>query len=681
MKRILFLVWMVVVAWSASAAQKPCKAPKTLKVLAIGNSFSADAVEQNLWEIAKADGCTMVIGNLYIGGCTLEKHWENARSDAPAYSYRKVVNGKKTTIPDYTLSQALKDEKWDVVTLQQQSLRAAQFESFEPSLPELLAYVRARVPKKTKIVFHRTWAYENDYVGTGFERFDRKSARMFEAVTATTQQVCEKYGISTTIPSAAAIQNLRRSEVLANVCRDGTHLNLIGRYAVALTWYEALTGRNVVGNTFDPPHIEPWVKETAQLAAHAAVLEPEKAQPVGPKPHQAQYDESAVPPYILPDPLVMADGTPVATPEQWFSARRPEILKVFTEQVYGKSPAPRSDMRFELVEASDSALGGLSRRKQVKLYLGKNDKYCLNLLIYLPRQAEGPVPMFAGINFQGNWAVNADPDIIMPDKAQLKRYAVVSTFERGAQSRRWPLEQILSAGYGLLTFYRGDTDPDFHDGWQNGIAALGFRKGQTWPEPDEWGTISQWAWSLSRAMDYMESDPDIDASRVAVVGHSRLGKTSLWAGAQDERFALVISNCSGAGGSALSRRMQGEVFVDLNHHFPHWFCENFHAYSNREAELPVDQHELMALIAPRPLYIASATGDRWADPKGEFTSALEASKVYEFLGVPGLQIQQWPAAGQPSLEGNVAYHIREGKHDILSYDWGNYIRFADKYLK
>ena len=541
---ILATMAMLAVGNPDAAAKKQPKAPRTLKVLAIGNSFSMDAVEQNLWDIAKADGCNMVIGNMYIGGCTLERHWNNAEKNAPAYSYRKIVNGEKTTTPKVSLETALADEKWDVVTLQQQSLNAGKAGSFEPYLPELIKYVRARVPKKTRIVYHRSWAYETDYIGSGFELFGRNSGIMFKAVTATTKQMCEKYGIQTTIPSAATIQNMRRSEVKGNVCRDGFHLNYLGRYAVALTWYETLTGRCVIGNTYEPAHVEPWMKEIAQLAAHAAVENPDEISVVGPEAHKAVNDETKVPRYTLPDPLVMADGTPVKTPGQWYSERRPEILKIFTEQVFGKSPKPLPDMHSELVESSDSALGGIARRKQVKLYLGKNEKYCLNLLIYLPRNAEGPVPMFAGINFQGNWAVNKDPDIIMPDKAQLKRYGVVPVLQRGVQSRRWPLEQILAAGYGLLTFYRGDTDPDFNDGWLNGIAALGFKEGQKWPEPDEWGTISQWAWSLSRAMDYMETDPDIDAKRVAVIGHSRLGKTSLWAGAQDERFALVISNCS-----------------------------------------------------------------------------------------------------------------------------------------
>ena len=286
-----------------------------------------------------------------------------------------------------------------------------------------------------------------------------------------------------------------------------------------------------------------------------------------------------------------------------------------------------------------------------------------------------------GVNFTGNWGVCDDPAIIIPEGKKQRKYSVLENLDRGASASRWPLEQILSAGYGVVTFYRGDADPDFHDGFHNGITPMIYKKGQDWPEPDQWGAISAWAWALSRTLDYCGLDSDIDEKKVAVIGHSRLGKAALWAGATDERFAVVISNCSGEGGAALFRRQFGESVQDLNRHFPHWFCANFHNYNGRDSELPFDQHELLACIAPRPLYVASADADSWADPKGEFLAAREASKVYEFLGVPGLAVSEWPAVELPSIEGNVAYHLREGKHDITLYDWQNYILFADKYLK
>jgi len=392
--------------------------------------------------------------------------------------------------------------------------------------------------------------------------------------------------------------------------------------------------------------------------------------------------EALVPKLNLPDLLISENGSQINTKETWEQIRRPEILELFTNQVYGKVPGKLTFNKSEVLDYSEEALENKAIRKQVALHFKKGSKsITMIVLMYLPKGVKN-APVFLGYNFSGNHAVHADPSILISGKkvAQLSpdELAKLQPDFRGKRNSRWQADKIVAAGYGLVTLDYGNVDPDKND-FSDGIHALFYKQNQTSPEPHQWGSLAAWAWGMSRVMDYFETENLVDENSVILFGHSRLGKTALWAGASDSRFSIVISNNSGCGGAALSRRRFGEKVSDINTNFPHWFAKNFHQYNENESALPIDQHMLIALIAPRPVYVASASLDPWADPNGEFLSAKAATPVYELYGKKGIEVDQQPAVNTP-IHNTIGYHLREGKHNVTAYDWDQYIQFSNLYL-
>jgi hypothetical protein len=394
----------------------------------------------------------------------------------------------------------------------------------------------------------------------------------------------------------------------------------------------------------------------------------------------ANYDENKIPNFKLPDPLKTFDGRKIKNVRQWEKYRRPELLEFFSKNIYGKVPGELGISSWKVVEESDNAIGGKARRKQVDLVFNKNGRTLrFNILIYLPKTVE-KAPLFFGYNFYGNHTIINDNNVIVPTAYSIYRSSgnKPTGEQRGISSESWQVEKIIDSGYGIATIFCGEVDPD-KDDFSDGVHPFFYNNGQHRPAAGEWGTIAAWAWGLSRAMDYFEKDNDVDDAKVIVFGHSRLGKTSLWAGATDERFAAVISNNSGCGGAALFKRQFGETVEIMNKNFPHWFTLNFREYNLNEEALPVDQHELVALIAPRPVYVASAEEDKWADPRGEYLAAYYASPVYRLYGKKGIPSNVMPSVNQP-VHNTIGYHIRTGNHGVTVYDWEQYIKWADNQL-
>ncbi len=355
---------------------------------------------------------------------------------------------------------------------------------------------------------------------------------------------------------------------------------------------------------------------------------------------------------------------------------REEMIEDLSDLIYGRIPPIQIEATTVLIENGN--LPGINREQWRITLRSDGGDASLDLLLYLPADASEPIPVFLGLNFYGNHTVRIDPSLALPSSwcPQNDEMGVVANRAtdkgRGVRATRWPIDQITGRGYGLATVYCGDLAPDDPDEWSNGVSRLWSGHDSNAPP----GAIAAWAWGLSRARMALERNPAVDPSRIAVIGHSRLGKTALWAGAQDEGFALVISNNSGCGGAALSRRRIGERLIHINNRFPHWFTPAFKAYNEREVELPVDQHQLLASIAPRALYVASAEDDNWADPRGEYL-ALAAAAAQWGKVLPS----EPPKTGGGLTDGGLGYHIRSGEHNLTAEDWDHFLDFADAVLR
>ncbi len=365
--------------------------------------------------------------------------------------------------------------------------------------------------------------------------------------------------------------------------------------------------------------------------------------------------------FSLPDPLTTEAGNKVKTSGEWQKKLRPEILELFRENVYGRTPIGRPDtLRFEMKKTDNDAMDGMATLKRVDVHFaGPGGEGKIKLALFTPNEVPKPVAGFILICNRGR--ENIDPS-------------------RENRSPFWPAERIVERGYMAAAFHNSDVAPDRPDSFSEGVHGI-FETTDDDRAPNAWGAIAAWAWGASRVMDYFEVDQDINENRIGVVGHSRGGKAALWCGAEDERFAMVVSNNSGCTGAALSRRREGETIAQINNRFPHWFCENYTKFNENEEALPVDQHQLIALMAPRLTYVASASEDAWADPKGEFLSCVHAGPVYELFGLQGVGMDEFPQPNQPLHTGHIGYHLRPGGHNLTEYDWDRFMDFADRHWK
>jgi hypothetical protein len=386
----------------------------------------------------------------------------------------------------------------------------------------------------------------------------------------------------------------------------------------------------------------------------------------------------------LPDPTVMLDGTRVTTREQWEQKRRPELKALFEHYMYGRYPAKPETVTAELLFQDITVFNGKGILREYELTFGPPGWPKVNLLLAVPA-GKAPAACFVGTNFGGNHLLTDLASVRIPTAWVPNNYPGVKDNKateagRGKQADTWPLEQIISRGYAVATFYCGDIQPD-RPNVREGMRATVISPGRI-PPADETATIMWWAWGVHRAVDYLVTDKLIDPKRIAVVGHSRLGKTALLAGAFDERIAVVIPNQAGCGGTGPSRHDDGkaETVKRINTSFPHWFCGNFKAFNEDPSRLPFDQNCLVALCAPRPVLFTNAAEDLWANPSGQFAVLKAAEPAYKLLGAEGCSADKMPGVNT-LVNSRLGYWIRPGKHAMSPPDWKTYMDFADKWLK
>ena len=396
-------------------------------------------------------------------------------------------------------------------------------------------------------------------------------------------------------------------------------------------------------------------------------------------PWEVNYRESAMPAYTLPELLRCQDGSAVKDASDWLSRRRPELLQMFKDVMYGELPPMSDRVRYELLSEKKDARGGKAVRREVRFHFGMNSgaSHCMDLLCYLPAGAKGKVPVFIGLTFLGNHAVTDEDDVRITGTAWDTHEEKLSR-DRGTHAKRFPIDAILNRGYALAVVSYHDLFPDRMDGWKDSIYRL-FFSGEALNRPKGYSAIGAWSWGLSRILDYFENVPEVDAGKAAVFGHSRLGKAALWAGATDPRFQLTCVNDSGCGGAALSRRLYGETLFSMFYVHTmgkYWFTDSLEEKSPHPELLPIDQHELVALVAPRAVAVHSATGDQWADPKGEYLSAYHAGPVFALFGKTPLQSEN-PPEPEHAVGMDVSYYCRIGEHDLLPADWEHYMDIAD----